>query len=230
MNTIISINKRFWHEKLTIDYIPQSDLDTIDLTGYEYVIISGGDGAIRRLVEYCALNRIALPKLLIDAEGTFNVLAKRYRLPRVHDILDAIAEDKTVSCMDKNYYSVNDTHFFIFSAGNSIDKVYIILADVFRVGFLQKSKFRYGLSMLFLLPLLVMLPLFMLHKKYFFVFDVFEKQLPSFLNIHFRPQKLRIRLASDYNIWQMDGDVVVVRSRKNSIKKAGTLAIVKGTE
>ncbi|MFW6308126.1 MAG: diacylglycerol kinase family protein [Campylobacterales bacterium] len=193
------------------------------------MLVSGGDGAIRRVVEYMAKNNIKMPKLIVDPEGTFNMIYKLYRIKTPEDILEKIAQESALKEVDRNYFSVNSDHYFIFSAGNSLDMIYIILSDLFRVGFLVKSKLRYLISIIFLLPLIViMIPFFLVVKKYFLVFNGYDFRLKSILNIHLNPSEVRIELDSDYNIWQMDGDIVVVRSKSNHIKKAGRLKLIIG--
>ncbi|MFP4332504.1 MAG: diacylglycerol kinase family protein [Campylobacterales bacterium] len=223
------MNKVFEKEGLDIVSIEEGELSCVDIESFEYILVSGGDGAIRRVVEYMAKNNIKMPKLIVDPEGTFNMIYKLYRIKTPEDILEKIAQESALKEVDRNYFSVNSDHYFIFSAGNSLDMIYIILSDLFRVGFLVKSKLRYLISIIFLLPLIViMIPFFLVVKKYFLVFNGYDFRLKSILNIHLNPSEVRIELDSDYNIWQMDGDIVVVRSKSNHIKKAGRLKLIIG--
>lgn len=229
LSRVLCVNKVFKKEGLDIVSIGESELLNVDIESFEYILISGGDGAIRRVVEYMALNSIKIPKLIVDPEGTFNMIYKLYRMKNPEDILEKIAQGSALKEVDRNYFSVNNDHYFIFSAGNSLDMVYIILSDLFRVGFLVKSKLRYLLSIIFLLPLIViMIPFFLVVKKYFLVFNGYDFKLKNIMNIHLNPCEVKLELDSDYNIWQMDGDIVVVRSKSNHIKKAGRLKLIIG--
>ena len=229
MSRVLCVNKEFEQHGLEVVSIKESELSSVDIESFEYLLVSGGDGAIRRVVEFMAKNSIKMPKLIVDPEGTFNMIYKLYRIKESKTILEKIAKNETLKEMERNYFSVNSDHYFIFSAGNSLDMIYIILSDLFRVGFLVKSKLRYLFSIIFLLPLMVMMiPFFLVVKKYFLIFNGYDFKLKNILNIHLNPDEVRLELDSDYNIWQMDGDVVVVRSKSNHIKKAGRLKLITG--
>eukprot|EP01022_Parablepharisma_sp_SALTPOND_P024208 TRINITY_DN53277_c0_g3_i1.p1 TRINITY_DN53277_c0_g3~~TRINITY_DN53277_c0_g3_i1.p1 ORF type:complete len:789 (+),score=28.01 TRINITY_DN53277_c0_g3_i1:656-3022(+) len=229
LSRVLCVNKEFDQQGLEVVSIKESELESVDIESFEYLLVSGGDGAIRRVVEFMAKKSINMPKLIVDPEGTFNMIYKLYRIKDPKTILEKIANNESIEEIERNYFSVNSDHYFIFSAGNSLDMIYIILSDLFRVGFLVKSKLRYLFSIIFLLPLMVMMiPFFLVVKKYFLIFNGYDFKLKNILNIHLNPDEVRLELDSDYNIWQMDGDVVVVRSKSNHIKKAGRLKLIIG--
>lgn len=226
---MLSVNGEFSYEGIEIVSIREHELAEADIQLFDYLMISGGDGAIRRTVETLHKNRQSIPPIIINPEGTFNLICKAYRLSTPEKIFEKILASKELKRREKSYFGVNKEHYFIFSAGNSLDMLYIVLSDLFRVGLIARSKIRYFFSIFFLLPLLLIAtPIFLFVRSYFFVFNLFKTGIKKFQNVYLDENFIVIYSNSDYNIWQMDGDIVIVRSKKCTITEAGTIEFVVG--
>jgi len=226
---ILNINGNYETKGVNPTNIKESEIPLVDIESFDYLVISGGDGAIRRSVEALHKKGSKIPPIVINPEGTFNLICKAYGIKTPDKIFEKIVNNENVAMRNKSFFSVNDKHFFIFSAGNSLDMLYIVLSDLFRVGLIAKSKIRYFFSIFFLLPLILLaLPVFLFIRSYFFVFNLFSFGIDRFCNIYFDRELIEVKSNSDYNIWQMDGDIVIVRSKNSVIKKAGDIQFVVG--
>lgn len=226
---VLSVNGDMDIEGIEVFSVKDSEIASIELARYDYLIISGGDGAIRRCVEAIYKRGDKIPPIIINPEGTFNLICKAYGIKSPKEILEKAVKNQEIKFRMKEFFSVNDKHIFVFSAGNSLDMLYIVLSDLFRVGLIARSKIRYFFSIFFLLPLmLVAVPIFLFIKSYFFVFNIYKLGIKRFCNLYFDEQLIEIKSNSDYNIWQMDGDIVIVRSKNSVIKKAGEIKFLIG--
>jgi len=92
---ILSIGKVLQHDSLAIDCIETASLPGHhDIEQYDYVVINGGDGTIRRvLTQLHTLGR--QPVFILNPTGSFNVVAKIHRTPRIETVLQMLADGKT---------------------------------------------------------------------------------------------------------------------------------------
>lgn len=222
---ILSIGKTFQHDRLNIVSIGLSDLAfQTNIDTYRYIIISGGDGSIRRVLKqiYSLKKR---PTIIVNATGSFNVIAKLHRVPKVEEVLQKLADKKSVNTQAQKLYKLND-EIFLFSAGNMGDLQHIFLSETLRFGFLKHGIFKYILAVLFLLPVhLVMTPFMLLSSQRFFIFTPisFIKKFGSFYG---EVKTMNIDLGNGYNLIELDGDLVTIEESTLAIAPAGSVEIV----
>ena len=222
---ILSIGKTLQHDALHITSIEASALEIHpNIETYNYIIISGGDGTIRRVIK--ALQNIQhSATFILNPTGSFNVVAKLHKVPKVKKILDALVNEKTLEIQKHHYFTLND-EVFLFSAGNMGDLQHIFLAETLRFGILKGSMVKYVLAVLLLLPLhLIMTPFMLLSSKRFFIFTPagFIKKFGSFYG---EVKEMSIDLENDYNYVELDGDIVNIQESILHIKPAGYINIV----
>jgi len=222
---ILSIGKTFTYDALDIINISLHELSLHkELDKYDYIIISGGDGSIRRVMKqlYTLKKR---PKLILNPTGSFNVIAKLHRVPKVEKILQTLAEKRAPNTKPQKLYRLND-EIFLFSAGNMGDLQHIFLSETLRFGLLQHGMLRYILSILFLLPIhLIMTPFMLLSSQRFFIFTPasFIKKFGSFYG---EVKEIQIDLKNGYNLIELDGDIVTVEENILNIGTVGSVEIV----
>jgi len=223
---ILSIGKTIEHETLDIRNINESDLATFqDVASFDYIIINGGDGTIRRVVKVLH-NMKHNAKFILNPTGSFNVIAKLHRVPKVEKILDDLAQDRNLKSEKHHYFSLNH-EMFLFSAGNMGDLQHIFLSETLRFGILKKGIAKYILAALFLLPVhIIMTPFMLLSPRKFFIFTPasFIGKFGSFYGKVEAP--ITIDLENGYNIIELDGDVVTVEESVLKVKPAGVIEIV----
>ncbi len=194
---------------------------------YDAVIISGGDGLIRRVVR--ALNTVEKkPLLILNPTGSFNVVAKAHRTPRIERVLEKIAADMELREKEIPYYRLGND-IFVFSAGNMGDLHHIFLSESLRFGWLRQGSLKYFLAVLFLLPMhLFLTPFMLLSDKRFFIFTPFG--FPSKFGTFFGRIDSRVvfDLQNSYNILELDGDIVVIEESVIEIEPKGKVTIVVG--
>ena len=117
---ILSIGKILHHDRLDITSIEASSLpEHHDIELYEYIIINGGDGTIRRVLKQLHdLDHI--PVFILNPTGSFNVVAKIHRAPKIEKVLDTLANGETPKIQKHHLFKLND-ELFLFSAGNMGD-------------------------------------------------------------------------------------------------------------
>ena len=225
MMKILSINNVIQHDTLFITNIEESVLATQpNIEGFDYIIINGGDGTIRRVVKILhTLEHHA--SIILNPTGSFNVIAKLHRVPALNKVLKKLAQGDTPTVKEQAYYNIND-EIFLFSAGNMGDLQHIFLAETLRFGILKKGISKYILAMLFLLPVhLIMTPFMLLSKRKFFIFPP-ASFLPKFGSFYGKVKKMEIDLDNHYNHIELDGDVVTIEENKLSIDVSGSIYIV----
>lgn len=226
MMKILSINKVLQYKGLSIDSIQESTLSMeTHIEAYNYIIINGGDGTIRRVVKILH----AMPhhaSIILNPTGSFNVIAKLHRVPKLENVLEDLSYNKTLPTTTQTYYSLNE-EIFLFSAGNMGDVQHILLSETLRFGILKNGMAKYLLSVLFLLPVhLIMTPFMLLSKSRFFIFTP-ASFIAKFGTFYGKvEQDLHINLHDHYNHLELDGDVVTIKEPLIHIQKAGELAIV----
>ncbi len=223
---ILSIGKKLHHNGLDITSIETSLLPEYhDIELYSYIIIHGGDGTIRRVINQLHyLNHI--PTFILNPTGSFNVIAKIHRAPKIEKILDSLANDEIPKTQKQRLLKLND-EIFLFSAGNMGDLQHIFLSETLRFGLLKHGILKYILSVIFLLPVhLVMTPFMLLSKSRFFIFTPlhFIKKFGSFYGDVMND--INIDLENEYNMLQLDGDIILIHGRYLHIKQAGEVSVV----
>ena len=223
---ILSIGKDIQHHGLDIISIETSSLpEHHDIEQYDYVIINGGDGTVRRVLQQLhTLNKI--PTFILNPTGSFNVVAKIHRAPKIGKVLDMLAEGKTPKIQKHHIFKLNE-ELFLFSAGNMGDLQHIFLSETFRFGWLKHGIAKYILAVIFLFPVhLIMTPFMLMSKTHFFIFTParFIKKFGSFYGDV--PPSISIDLDNDHNMLELDGDIVNVKGRHIEIRQAGSVPVV----
>ncbi len=222
---ILSINKELELQGFDITNIKERDLRYLDSLEYDYCFISGGDGTIRRTISFFYKHDKTLP-FIIDTAGSFNVLHKALRCDRSDKILQKLQEGKTPHLIKKDLFAINEEDIFLFSAGSSLDVIYITLAEMLRFSFMKSSKLRYFISIVTLLPaILLLLPLFLFSKRDFFIFQTgIDLQIGS---IYLSCKEMKRELKSGHNLIQLDGDLEIISDSVLEFSKVGKVPIVK---
>jgi hypothetical protein len=222
---ILSVGRTLHHNALDIKSIEISELATHpDIESYDYIIISGGDGSIRRVIK--TLQNIPhSAKFILNPTGSFNVVAKLHKVPKIEKVLHALANNKTLKIQKHHYYALND-EVFLFSAGNMGDLQHIFLSETLRFGLMKNNMGKYILALLFLLPFhLIITPFMLMSSNRFFIFTPFSfiKKLGSFYG---EVKEMTIELENSFNHIELDGDIVTVENKLLHIKPAGYIEII----
>jgi hypothetical protein len=222
---ILSIGKTLQYNTLDITSIETSDLAAHpDIESYDYMIISGGDGTVRRVIKTLQ-SRPHSAIFILNAVGSFNVVAKLNKVPKIEKVLHQLANSETPQTKKQYYYTLND-ELFLFSAGNMGDLQHIFISETLRFGLLKNNIGKYILALLFLLPIhLIMTPFMLLSSNRFFIFTPlsFIKKLGSFYG---EVKEMTITLENPYNHLELDGDIVTIHDNILHIQPAGYILIV----
>ena len=222
---ILSIGKFLDHLTLPVTCITLSELITYtNIKEYNYIIISGGDGSIRRVVK--VLHTLKHPAtFILNPIGSFNVIAKTHRVPDITTVLDTLSQGLKPQIQKQPYYALNK-EIFLFSAGNMGDLQHIFLSETLRFGWLKNNMGKYILALLFLLPLHIIITPFMLFSSNrFFIFTP-ASFIPNFGSFYGKIKEMTLELENNYNHIELDGDIVTIEERFLHIKPAGTIDIV----
>ena len=222
---ILSIGKKVEHKGLTIDFIEASSLpEHHDIEQYDYIIINGGDGTIRRVLKQLhTLEKI--PVFILNPTGSFNVVAKIHHAPKITKVLDMLAKKIKPKTSKHHLFKLND-ELFLFSAGNMGDLQHIFLSETLRFGWLKHGILKYILAFIFLLPAhLVMTPFMLMSKTRFFIFTPL-RFIKKFGTFYGEVNRIEIDLENEYNILELDGDIVTVHGKHLHIRQAGNVPIV----
>ena len=210
-----------------IEYLKPHQLTQRLLDETDYLIVSGGDGTLRRSVAQLA--RFSdIPPIIFNPTGSFNVMAKVHRIAPLEQILQKLKTGEKLGVIPQDYYRLND-EIFLFSAGNMGDLHHIFLAESLRFGWLKNGSMKYLLALILLLPLhMTMTPFMLASKQRFFIFTPFSKlkKLGSFYGSV--PSNLHIDLENAYNFIELDGDIVPLGTRQLEISHGGKIALVIG--
>jgi len=222
---ILSIGKTIYHDKLDITSIEASSLvEHQDIELYKYIIINGGDGTIRRVLKQLhTLNN--MPIFILNPTGSFNVVAKIHRAPKIENVLNTLANGKNPKTQKHHIFKLND-ELFLFSAGNMGDLQHIFLSETLRFGLLRHGILKYILAVILLMPAhVIMTPFMLLSKSRFFIFTPlrFIKKFGSFYG---EVKEISIDLDNEYNMLELDGDIVTVHGRHLHISQAGNISVV----
>lgn len=223
---ILSIGKVLYYEGLDITSVETSSLSQLThLEAYDYIIINGGDGTIRRVLKRLK-DFNTLPTFILNPTGSFNAVAKLHRIPKIDQVLKALSNQEKIET-DKHHFFTLNHEIFLFSAGNMGDLQHIFLSETLRFGLLEHGLFKYILSFLFLLPVhLIMTPFMLMSSKRFFVFTParFIKKFGSFYG---EVNEININLDNDYNMLELDGDLVTIHGKNLKIRPAGYISIAR---
>jgi hypothetical protein len=220
MIKIATIFQDIKYEGLDINYFKKLD-DIEDISIYDYIIISGGDGTIRRAVNQLE-KEDEIPNLILNPSGSFNLIAKKYKISKLNNILQKIKEKKSLKKINLDFYYLNN-EIFLFSAGNMGDLQHIFFAENIRIGILKHTSLKYIISFILLLPSHILLtPFFLINKNRFFIFTPvsFIKKIGSFygkINT-----TIEIDLNNNYNIVELDGDITILTDRYIKITPANS--------
>jgi hypothetical protein len=222
---ILSIGKTLHHDGLDITSIETSSLpEHHDIERYTYIIINGGDGTIRRVLKQLH-NLDHIPTFILNPTGSFNVVAKIHRAPKIEKVLDALANDETPKTQKHHLFKLND-EIFLFSAGNMGDLQHIFLSETLRFGLLKHGILKYILAVILLIPAhVIMTPFMLMSKSRFFIFTParFIKKFGSFYG---EVNNISIDLENEYNMLELDGDIITIHGRHLHIKQAGHVPVV----
>ena len=222
---ILSIGKKLHHDRLDITSIEASSLpEHHDIELYTYIIINGGDGTIRRVLKQLH-DLDHMPIFILNPTGSFNVVAKIHRAPKIEKVLAALANGETPKTQRQDIFKLND-EVFLFSAGNMGDLQHIFLSETLRFGLLSHGILKYILAVILLIPAhVIMTPFMLMSKSRFFIFTPlsFIKKFGSFYG---EVKEITIDLDNEYNMLELDGDIVTVHGRHLHIKQAGSVPIV----
>ena len=223
---ILSIGQTIHHDTLDIRSIDTSSLAIHhDIESYDYIIINGGDGTIRRVLNQLHTLK-NIPIFILNPTGSFNVVSKIHSAPKIETVLNILSKNKRPKIQKHHIFKLND-ELFLFSAGNMGDLQHISLSETLRFGWLKHGITKYILAVLFLLPVhIIMTPFMLMSSTRFFIFTParFIKKLGSFYGEV--PKNLSIDLDNDYNMLELDGDIVNVHGRHLEIIQAGNVPVV----
>ncbi len=224
---ILSIGKIITHKDLNIVSIDASSLpEHHDIECYNYVIINGGDGTIRRVLKQLHSLQ-SPPRFILNPIGSFNVVAKIHRVPPIDKILDKLADNERVKIEKHHLFRLNDD-VFLFSAGNMGDLQHIFLSETLRFGWFKHGVGKYLLASLLLLPThLIMTPFMLMSSQRFFIFTPF-RFINKFGSFYGEVDEITIDMQSEYNMLELDGDIVTIHSKQIHIRQAGSVPIVIG--
>lgn len=202
----------------------ENDFQEMQLSDVDYVIVSGGDGLVRRIIQYIIFSGQHKPKIIIDAKGSFNVIAKKHLIPKLSKVLAKIEAGEDLRTKQQPVYKLN-SHIFLFSAGNVFDALHIHLSEILRIGFLRKGVLKYMISALLISPIVLLTyPFLLFSKRRFFIFTPFK--LFNFMNFYTKVESLEIDLKNGYNLLEIDGDLIVLEESKIKIKHIDNIEIV----
>ena len=223
---ILAIGQNIKHDTLNITSIEESMLSyQPNMEDFSYIIISGGDGTIRRVVKILHTMKHNA-HFILNPTGSFNVIAKLHRVPSLDKVLAQLSNAEVPNHQAHSYYSLND-EVFLFSAGNMGDLQHIFLAETLRFGILKKGIAKYILAGLFLLPVhLIMTPFMLLSPRRFLILTP-AKFIKKFGSFYGRvEEEIQIDLENHYNLIELDGDVVTVKESRLTIKSEGHIDII----
>jgi len=222
---ILSIGKTVLHEHLEITSVETASLpEHHDIEQYDYIIINGGDGTIRRvLTQLHSLEK--KPVFILNPTGSFNVVAKIHHAPKIDTVLDVLAKKQTPKTEKHHIFKMNE-ELFLFSAGNMGDLQHIFLSETLRFGWLKHGIAKYILAVIFLFPVhLVMTPFMLMSSTRFFIFTPL-RAVKKFGSFYGEVKAIDIDLDNAYNMIELDGDIVNVKGRHLKIRQAGNVRVV----
>ena len=222
---ILSIGKEITYKGLDIISIDISEITKQhDIELYDYVIITGGDGRIRRILQQLH-DMEHIPTFILNPTGSFNLVAKIHQTPKVEEVLDLLARGDTPNKEKHHLFKLND-ELFLFSAGNMGDLQHIILSETMRFGWIEHGALKYLLAILLLLPAhLILTPFMLMSARKFFIFTPF-RFIKRFGSFYGEVKEITIDLQNHHNLIELDGDVVTIEENILYIRSVGYIQIV----
>lgn len=222
---ILSIGKEISYEGLDITSIDISEITKQrDVEQYDYVIISGGDGRIRRTLQQ--LHDLAqIPMFIINPTGSFNLVSKIHKTPEVEEVLALLVKGEVPKKEKHHLFKLNN-ELFLFSAGNMGDLQHVMLAETIRFGWIENGALKYIAAFLLLLPVhLILTPFMLLSSRKFFIFTPFRflRKLGTFYG---EVKEMTIDLQNYHNLIELDGDVVTIEENILHIRPVGFIEVV----
>lgn len=222
---ILSIGKEITYKGLDITSIDISQITKQhDIEQYDYVIITGGDGRIRRILQQLH-DMEQIPTFILNPTGSFNLVAKIHKTPKIEEVLSLLAKGEQPNKEKHHLFKLNE-ELFLFSAGNMGDLQHIILSETLRFGWIEHGPIKYLLAVLLLLPAHILLTPFMLmSSRKFFIFTPLRliKKLGSFYG---EVEEMTIDLQNHHNLIELDGDVVTIEENLLHIRPVGYIEVV----
>lgn len=222
---ILSIGKQITYEGLEITSIQISEItNQSNIEQYDYVIITGGDGRIRRTLQQLQ-NLDKIPAFILNPTGSFNLVAKLHNTPKVEKVLELLSKGEKPNREKHHLFKLND-ELFLFSAGNMGDLQHIILSETMRFGWFEHGAFKYLLAVILLFPAhLLLTPFMLMSSRKFFIFTPlrFIKKLGSFYG---EVKEMTIDLQNHHNMIELDGDVVTIEENILHIRPVGYIEVV----
>ncbi|MGC9351250.1 MAG: diacylglycerol kinase family protein [Sulfurovum sp.] len=222
---ILSIGKEISYNGLDITSIDISEItQQHDIEQYDYVIITGGDGRIRRTLQQLHdMERI--PTFILNPTGSFNLVAKIHRTPKIEEVLELLARGGQPNREKHHLFQLNE-ELFLFSAGNMGDLHHIILSETMRFGWIEHGPFKYLLAVLLLLPAhIILTPFMLISPRKFFIFTPF-RFIKRFGSFYGEVKEMTIDLNNHHNLIELDGDVVTIEENLLHIRPVGYIEVV----
>ncbi len=218
INTQLQLNN---HDVISVN---EAEFYKLPLTDVDYVIVSGGDGLLRRVIESIIFSGEHKPKIIVDAKGSFNVIAKKHLLPKIDRIVKKINSGQVLKTKKQPVYKLNN-YIFLFSAGNMFDALHIHLAEMLRVGLLKKGPYKYLISAILIAPVILLTtPFLLFSSKRFFIFTPFR--IFNFQNFYTKIEHLKVNLENNYNLLEIDGDLIIIENDEIEVKLLDYIDIV----
>jgi hypothetical protein len=222
---ILSIGKKINYEGLDITSIDISEITKQhDIEEYDYVIITGGDGRIRRTLQQLHdLDNI--PAFILNPTGSFNLVAKIHKTPKIEEVLSLLAQGKMPNKEKHHLFKLND-ELFLFSAGNMGDLQHIIFSETLRFGWMEHGALKYILAVLLLLPAhIILTPFMLMSSRKFFIFTPL-RIIKKFGSFYGEVKEMTIDLQNYHNLIELDGDVVTIEESLLHIRPVGSIGVV----
>jgi len=188
-------------------------LSADELTSFSHLLVAGGDGAVRRACGAMVRAGVVLP-VVLHPIGTSNILHTLLRLGPAETILARLRTGEPVAEVAQPLHTIGGEPF-LFSAGDLLDRWYMVVAEHLRVGPLNGSRWRYALPAPLLVPALAALPLYLLPGH--------------FLYYRVGPIDVTIGCGGEVcsNHLQLDGDLVELAQPRATIEATGTVRILR---
>jgi hypothetical protein len=222
---ILSIGKEISYNGLDITSIDISEITKQhDIEQYDYVIITGGDGRIRRTLQQLH-DMKQIPTFILNPTGSFNLVAKIHQTPKIEEVLELLARGEEPNREKHHLFKLNE-ELFLFSAGNMGDLHHIILSETMRFGWIEHGPFKYLLAVLLLLPAhLLLTPFMLMSPRKFFIFTPF-RFIKRFGSFYGEVKEMTIDLNNHHNLIELDGDVVTIEENLLHIRPVGYIEVV----
>ncbi len=184
-----------------------------ELADFSHLLVAGGDGAVRRACGAMVRVGVVLP-VILHPTGTSNILHTLLRLGPAAAILARLRAGEAVEEVAQPLHTISGEPF-LFSAGDLLDRWYMVVAERLRLGPLNGSRWRYALPLPLLIPTLAALPLY-LRSGHFLYYRVGPINVAIGCSREVRCGRL-----------QLDGDLVELESARAPIEPAGTVPILR---